>query len=174
MAESARSTSTSDASSQGLSWHQVRVVHGVPGARCSALSHLHDVRYSRAYLPQPPLEWYSIVNSGDHKHLVSGTQVKALANTEEAIAYATTYANKATPKRQRASLVWVASGLSSLVDRGTRRPKIRQLQYLRCNYLQSFGGHGRLDRMNSYLWGGREWGARLDLQGLLQHAFPLF
>lgn len=42
--------------------------------------------------------------------------------------------------------------------------------YLCQNYLQRFSGHGRLDRMNCYLWGGSEWGASICAAGLLQHA----
>ncbi len=72
-----------------------------------ALSHLYHMIPGRTYLS--PL-WYNIVNSGDQKHLVSGTQVKALANTLEAIAYATAYANKATQKLTPEGFVGVASG----------------------------------------------------------------
>jgi len=144
-----------DASSLRLPWHQIRVVYGVPVPWSAALSHLHHVIPGRTYLS--PL-WYSIVNSGDHKHLVSGTQVKALSNTEEAIAYATAYANKATQKLTKSEGVgrfWGSSRslVSSIVE--LEDLSIRQLQHLRSNYLSSFG---RLDRMNCYLWGGSEWG----------------
>lgn len=49
----------------------------------------------RTYLS--PL-WYHIVNSEDKKHLVSGTQVRALKSSSEAIKYATSYANKLKQK----------------------------------------------------------------------------
>lgn len=42
--------------------------------------------------------WFHIVNSGDKRHLEAGTQVKGLATSEEAIRYATSYANKANQK----------------------------------------------------------------------------
>ena len=71
------------------------MVHGVPGSGRSSLLFTTCALPGRTYLSAL---WFSIVNSGDPKHLASGTQVKALHNTEEAMAYATAYASKATQK----------------------------------------------------------------------------
>lgn len=97
----------------------------------------------RSYLS--PL-WFIIGDSGDKNHLVAGTQVKALENSEVAIKYATSYANKSTQKAtpegfSRVGHFWGRSLVSSIVE--LEDISIRQLQHIRTNYLSSLGVTGR-------------------------------
>jgi hypothetical protein len=129
----------------------------------------------RTYLS--PL-WYHIVNSGDKRHLVAGTQVKALENSETAITYATSYANKSTQKVtpegfKGVGRFWGSSRslVYSIVE--LEDISIRQLQQLRIAYLDSFETKGRTDRMNCYLWGGAEWAAPICRDYYNMHIRPM-
>nr|QKQ14706.1 hypothetical protein [Zygnema circumcarinatum] len=103
--------------------------------------------------------WYHIVNSGDPQLFTSGTQVKPLKNSKKAIRYAIAYANKATQKLtpeqfNNVGRFWGSSHKLTQDILELEDISIRQMQHLRGNYLASFSGKGRLDRMNCYFWGG--------------------
>jgi hypothetical protein len=128
----------------------------------SAFPHLHDVCCAlKTYLS--PL-WFHIVNSGDKRHLSAGTLVRALSTSEEAIKYATSYANQSNQKtvpdtKSGYGRFWGSSG--SLTDEiyELEDISILRLQHIRSNGLASKGVTGRTDRMNCYIWDGAEWAA---------------
>lgn len=111
-----------------------------------------------------------MVNSGDKRHLEAGTQVRALSTSEEAIKYATSYANKANHKEVPESFSGVGrfwGSSRSLTDSIVELEdiSIRQLQHIRSNRLACKKVTGRSDRMNCYLWDGAEWAA--DILGII-------
>lgn len=147
----ASSQLAADALEAGLSGDKVRVVFGVSRAWSSALPHLHDLRNPRSTYLSPL--WFHIVNSEDKKHLLSGTQVRALKTSGEAIDYATSYANKLDQKTVPESFSGVGrfwGSSRSLTDSIVELEdiSIRQLQHIRTNYLESVGASGRTDRIS--------------------------
>jgi hypothetical protein len=122
--------------------------------------------------------WYHIIGTDDKQHLNSGTQVKRITTESEAIAYATSYAGKATQKAvpsdfegvgrfwgcSRGLLDWAAC-LEDL--------SVYELQHIRGEYLASMKVSGREDRMNCYLWNGSEWAGQIFTDYYNLHLRPL-
>jgi hypothetical protein len=94
--------------------------------------------------------------------LEAGTQACALKTGEEAIKYATAYANKSNQKAEtKSGYVRFRGSSGSLTDPIVELEdmSIRQFQHIRSNWLSSLGVTWRLDRMNCYIWNGAEWAA---------------
>ena len=124
--------------------------------------------------------WYRIVNSGDAKHLNSGTNITVFENPEHVIKYATAYAKKATQKMTPEDFKCVGRFWGS--SRKLCEPivelsdlSIRQVQELwSCHYGSlNLPPTLRHDKFNGYVWEGKRYAAQLVSNYYESHLRPM-
>lgn len=122
--------------------------------------------------------WYSIVGSKDPRHLKAGVRWQPVTNQDDLEKYATSYAKKMGQKVvpdefENVGRFWGSSrNLTSTLAEITDIP-IAMMQELHRTYQSSFGGQGRVDTMNCYIWGGSRYGGHLLKQYYDNHIRPL-